>query len=175
MLSLRFFGQSAPEVAPALLGKRLICGSKSGFIVETEAYLGPEDQASHARFGKTQRSEIMFGPPGIAYVYLIYGMHHMFNVVTGDPGKAQAVLVRAVETEGALGPSGPGRLTRALGIHKRAHNGMPLDTDALCIARGRRVARTDVEVGKRIGVDYAGPWADKALRFWIRNHPCVSR
>src|SRR5262245_40154159 len=94
-LSRRFFSRPSEVVARALLGKVLVCGTRAGTVVETEAYLGPDDKASHARFGPTARNAVMFGPGGVSYVYLIYGMYDMFNVVTGRDGEGQAVLVRA--------------------------------------------------------------------------------
>lgn len=179
-LSQRFFGRRSDRVARALLGKTLVCGERAGIIVETEAYLGPDDLASHARFGRTERNAVMFGPGGVAYVYLIYGMYDMFNVVTGAAGSAQAVLVRALEPArgldgGAAAARGPGKLTRALGI-SRHHNGTDLvRSDALYLAPGSRVAPERVACGPRIGVDYAGEWARAPLRFWIDGHPAVSR
>ena len=185
-LPRRFFSRSSEVVARALLGKQLWCGDRAGLIVETEAYLGPQDLASHARFGKTARSAIMFGPGGVAYVYLIYGMYDMFNVVTGKDGQGQAVLVRAVapiregggagDAGDARAGRGPGKLTRALGITRRAHNGIDLTRSAeLFVARGTEVPARRVARGPRIGVAYAGAWAAEPLRFWIDGHPAVSR
>src|SRR5689334_3320473 len=96
MLPPRFYRRSSPVVARALLGCALVHRDRAGTIVETEAYLGPEDLASHARFGPTARTSVMFGPGGVSYVYLCYGVHEMFNIVTGDEGEPGAVLVRAV-------------------------------------------------------------------------------
>lgn len=179
-LTQRFFARPSDAVARALLGKTLVCGDRAGVIVETEAYLGADDLASHARFGKTERNAVMFGPGGVAYVYLIYGMYDMFNVVTGPDGRAQAVLVRALEPArgvrgGAAAARGPGKLTRALGISRR-HNGTDLTRSAdLFVAGGARVAPERIACGPRIGVDYAGTWASAPLRFWIDGHPSVSR
>jgi DNA-3-methyladenine glycosylase len=179
-LSQRFFAPGSEAVARALLGKTLVCGERAGVIVETEAYLGPDDLASHARFGKTERNAVMFGPGGVAYVYLIYGMYDMFNVVTGPAERAQAVLVRALEPArgldgGAAAARGPGKLTRALGISRR-HNGIDLTRSGeLYLAPGLRVAADRIARGPRIGVDYAGGWARAPLRFWIDGHPAVSR
>lgn len=179
-LSARFFCQPSEALARALLGKTLVHAGRSGTIVETEAYLGPEDLASHARFGPTARNRVMFGPGGVAYVYLCYGVHEMLNVVSGRDGEPGAVLVRALEPGAGLGsdPSvarGPGKLTRALGL-SRAHNGIDLRGDPrLFIAGGRRVRDPDVATGPRIGVAYAGAWAGAPLRFWIAGHPAVSR
>lgn len=164
-------------LARALLGKRLVHGDRAGYIVETEAYLGPEDAASHARFGVTTRNAVMYGPGGVAYVYLCYGVHEMFNVVSGRDGAAGAVLVRAVDM-GNGDPSvgrGPGKLTKALGL-SREHTGTDLSADDhLHITSGKRVRADDVAVGPRVGIGYAGEWIDAPLRFWIRDHLCVSK
>lgn len=179
-LSERFFSQPSEALARGLLGKTLVHGDRAGIIVETEAYLGPEDLASHARFGSRSRNQVMFGPGGVAYVYLCYGVHELFNVVSGRPGQPGAVLLRALEPGAGLPTDpavarGPGKLTAALGIG-RMHNGIDLRCDErLYIAEGRRVRPADVAAGPRIGVDYAGPWAEAALRFWIAGHPSVSR
>jgi DNA-3-methyladenine glycosylase len=166
-----FAARAPTEVARALLGQVLVhledTGARAGRIVETEAYLGPEDLACHTSRGRTARTEVMFGPPGRAYVYLIYGLHHCFNVVTGA---GSAVLVRALEPLHGLPPGvrtdGPGRLTRALGI-TRAHNGLPLDEPPLYLAEGRD--DRSIAAGPRIGVAYAGEWASKPLRFWLEG------
>jgi DNA-3-methyladenine glycosylase len=179
-LARGFYARPSAVVARALLGKLVWCGRRSGIIVETEAYLGAEDLASHARFGRDGRSAIMYGPPGHAYVYFIYGVHEMFNVVAGRDGEGAAVLVRAIEpiagiAGGPLAGRGPGKLTRALGIDRR-HNGHDLVAGgALGIARGRRIESGRVACGRRVGVDYAGAWAAAPLRFWIDDHPAVSR
>jgi DNA-3-methyladenine glycosylase len=145
--------------------------------VETEAYVGPQDLACHASKGRTARTEVMFGPPGRAYVFLIYGMYWCFNVVTCASGVGAAVLVRAVEpTEGidaAVRTDGPGRLCRALGI-TRAHNGANLLGGTLYIEQAPPVPPRRRARGPRIGVDYAGPWAAKPYRFWIRGNAHVS-
>ena len=182
-LSRRFFSRPAEAVARALIGKRLVCGGRAGVIVETEAYVGPHDLACHARFGVTGRNAVMWGPGGVAYVYLCYGIHEMFNVVTGPAGHGEAVLVRALELGGSDDPEpaspaaarGPGKLTRALGIG-RQHNGVDLvGSGALYLEDGARVAPGRIACGPRVGIDYAGPWAAQPLRFWIEGHPAVSR
>ena len=167
-------------LARALLGKQLVHRDRRGTIVETEAYLGPEDAASHARFGITRRNAVMYGPGGVAYVYLCYGVHEMFNVVSGREGVPGAVLVRAIElapigahADASLG-RGPGKLTRALGV-SREHTGVDLASDrGLYVAAGRRVRADDIAVGPRVGINYAGDWIDAPLRFWIAGNECVS-
>ena len=146
-----------------------------GRVVEVEAYLGPHDLAAHSAKGLTKRTRVMFGPPGHAYVYLIYGMHWCMNVVTQPEGHASAVLLRALEPvkniEGRT--QGPGLLCKAMGIDGR-HHGHDLVSDDLFI---RRVAGDPIRIVKRprIGVDYAGHWARRLLRFYIRGNPFVSK
>ncbi len=173
-----FYARPADVLARALLGQRL-CVSSGGRrietrIVETEAYLGEDDLACHASHGRTSRTATLYGPPGTAYVYLVYGMHHLFNVVALAEGEPHAVLVRAVEPLQSLEArtDGPGRLTRALGID-RSHNGIELFTPPLTLLPGE--APKSVAVGRRIGVDYAGAWADAPLRFLDADSTFVSR
>lgn len=177
-LPLTWYRRDTAAVARALLGCALVHGERAGLIVETEAYLGPEDAASHARFGATARSAVMFGPGGVTYVYLCYGVHEMFNIVARGRGPAGAVLVRAVAPLFGLGDDpaigrGPGKLTRALGL-TRAHSGQPLDRAELFVARWQAVRAAAVTRGPRIGVAYAGAWAAEPLRFAIAGHPAVS-
>jgi DNA-3-methyladenine glycosylase len=143
-------------------------------IVETEAYLGPNDLASHSSKGMTKRTEVMFGPAGHAYVYLIYGMYNMLNIVAGKTGKAQAVLIRAAEPldEWQADLSGPGKLTRALKIMRYYHS-MDLCGDRLYLLSGSRI-RLRIKRSKRIGVEYAKEWKDKLLRFYDADSPAVS-
>ncbi len=178
-----FYERDALVVARALLGSRLVVCPGEGRaplvtrIVETEAYRGPTDLACHARAGVTPRTRTLFGPPGRAYVYLIYGMYELFNVVTLSEGSGHAVLIRAVEPVTGLEPSartsGPGRLTRALGL-TRADN-------AVDLVKGERVfvaardRRPRVRTSPRVGVAYAGIWADKPWRFFDDASPHVSR
>ncbi len=178
-----FFARPPLIVARALLGQVLVHRidgvERSGIIVETEAYLGERDLASHASRGRTARTEVMFGPPGHSYVYLIYGMHHCMNVVTGRDGAASAVLLRALAPRSGLPDAartdGPGRLCRALGITK-AQNRLDLCGDGpLFLRAGTSPPRSAVARGPRIGVDYAGVWAQKPYRFWLRDDPWVSR
>jgi DNA-3-methyladenine glycosylase len=176
-----FYDRDADVVARALLGKlllRRIAGqTRIGRIVETEAYLGPPDRAAHSSKGRTPRTEVMFGSPGHAYVYLIYGIHHCLNVVTGPGAFASAVLLRAVEPVANLETStrGPGRLCRALEIDRRL-NGHDLTRGELRIADPAEVPdELDIVARPRIGVDYAGDWALKPLRFYIAGNRWVSR
>jgi DNA-3-methyladenine glycosylase len=176
-LPLSFHARDPVKVARALLGMDLVHLSRgrvrSGRIVETEAYLGPHDLACHSSKGRTPRTEVMFGPPGHAYLFLVYGMHLCVNVVTGD---GAAVLIRALAPgEGLEGArtDGPGRLTRALGL-KLGLNRAPLDRPPLFLARGVAVPSRHVEVSPRIGVDYAGEWASRPLRFHDRRSAFVS-
>ena len=175
-LPAAFFAAASSVVARKLVGCALVHAGRAGLIVETEAYLGPEDLASHARFGATRRTSVMFGPGGVSYVYLCYGIHRMFNIVTGRDGHGQAVLIRAIAPylglpdDAAVG-RGPGKVTRALGLDQR-HDRRDLADGDLFVAAAMappRIAR-----GPRIGVDYAGAWAERPLRFWWRDHPAVS-
>ncbi|HEX9743121.1 MAG TPA: DNA-3-methyladenine glycosylase [Nitrospiraceae bacterium] len=171
VLPRSYFVRPTLTVARSLLGKYLVRrnGRKvlAGRIIEVEAYIGTEDRACHASKGRTARTEVMFGPAGMSYVYLVYGMHHCFNIVTERVGYPSAVLVRAVEdadTRAFL--DGPGRVCRFLTID-RALNRTDLTTGgALWVEdRGERVAPSLVSTGRRIGVDYAGAWARKPWRF----------
>lgn len=175
-LSKRFYQRPTAVVARALLGKVLVYGNAQARITECEAYLGPEDLASHARFGRTPRNEVMFGAGGHAYVYLCYGIHYMFNVVSDKEGEAGAVLIRGVslldESKPALvRTDGPGKLTRALGLDMRHNYADLTGAGDLYIHAGpgsRRVHPDDVVIGPRIGIDYAGSWMSAPLRFCLR-------
>ncbi len=189
----------APEVAELLLGMFLVRvdarGRRVVRIVETEAYAGPEDRASHARAGRTARTAVMFGPPGRTYVYLVYGMHHCLNVVCGPEGQAAAVLIRAAELVEGVGlmrrarggttsgdtrlAAGPARLCRALEV-ERSLDGLDLLTDErlrLAVPQGARLREGErVAAGPRVGVTYAGPgWAERPWRFGLAGHPSLSR
>ncbi|MEJ2665834.1 MAG: DNA-3-methyladenine glycosylase [Deinococcales bacterium] len=173
-----FYARPADELARALLGQ-VLSVERDGRrldarIVETEAYLGEQDLACHASRGRTRRTETLYGPPGTAYVYLIYGMYHLFNVVALAEGDPHAVLVRAVEplTPLATRTDGPGRLTRALGIDL-SHNGLELFGPPVSLLPGPPPA--DVAVAARIGVDYAGDWSRAPLRFLDAGSRHVSR
>ncbi len=175
-----FYARDALTVAPALLGMHLVRNDagtlRIGRIVETEAYRGPEDRAAHSAGGRrTARTEVMFGPPGHAYVYLIYGFWNCLNVVVATPGVPQAVLIRALEPIRNVehGTWGPGLLCRALGIDRR-FNGIDLRGAELWIERPRRRATLHVATAPRVGVDYAGEWAARPWRFYDRDSAYVS-
>ena len=179
-LPRKFYDRDTVEVAHELLGKCLVhvIGGveRIGRIVEVEAYLGPHDLAAHSAKGLTARTKPMFGPPGHAYVYLIYGMYHCMNVVTQPEGTAAAVLLRALEPvqnmEGRT--QGPGLLCRAMQIDKR-RNAHDLLSDDFYIADDGYPQKFSIVKRPRIGVDYAGHWARRQLRFYIRNNAFVSR
>jgi len=168
ILGKSFFDRRALIVAPELLGKFLV--KKSGkkeialMITEVEAYDGFNDRASHAYKGKTKRNEVMFGPAGHWYVYLTYGMYYMLNVVVGEQGYPAALLIRGVETI-----IGPGRLTRDLNINKRFNKKEVSRTTGLWIEdRGVQIHKKNIKKTPRIGVTYAGDWAQKPYRFVLK-------
>jgi DNA-3-methyladenine glycosylase len=175
-----FYDRDTRVVARELLGKYLVHEStrvkRVGKIVEVEAYLGPHDLAAHSAKGLTERTKVMFGPPGHAYVYLIYGMYHCMNVVTERKGHASAVLLRAIEpVENVEGRTqGPGLLCRALEIDRRL-NAHDLLSDDFYIGVPTRVELFSTVKRPRIGVDYAKHWAKRHLRFYIKGNPFVSR
>ena len=194
-LPLEFYSRDTEKVARDLLGALLVStigGQRtSGIIVETEAYIGPHDPASHGaeRIGRTKRNTSMFGPPGLAYVYRIYGVHWCLNAVTHEEDYPAAVLIRALEpVEGiavmmrrrfgrsAIGnqkqlASGPGKLAAALGIDG-ACDGHMLDRAPLWIEPGNPVPRNDIVAGPRIGITKAAEWP---LRFCVRDSAWLSR
>lgn len=175
-----FYDRDTILVAQELLGKWLVCKASGrvriGKIVEVEAYLGEHDLAAHSSKGLTERTKIMFGPPGHAYVYLIYGIHHCMNVVTEREGHASAVLLRAVEpVKNISGKSnGPGLLCRAMEIDRRL-NGHDLLSDDFFICEPEVTEKTSIVKRPRIGVDYAKHWAKRLLRFYIKDNAFVSR
>jgi len=146
-----------------------------GRIVEVEAYDGSLDRASHAHRGPTARNRVMFDDGGVAYVYLIYGLHHCVNVVTGEEGFPAAVLIRAVEIgqRPAAAAAGPGKLCREMEID-RSIDGCSLAGRELWVEQGWPIDDRQVRRTPRIGVDYAGAWAGKAYRFIWRGHPSLS-
>lgn len=181
------------EVAQELLGKVLVTAwdgvYTAGRIVETEAYAGTVDRASHAYRGRTPRTAVMFGEGGVAYVYLCYGLHQMFNIVTNTEGLPHAILIRALEpmagVEAMLQRTGkkipdhtltrgPGNVGKAMGFHT-AQTGLSLQSDALFIADdGVRYDEDAIGVSPRIGVDYAGEDALLPYRFFVKGNPFVS-
>jgi len=167
VLPPKFYARPALVVAKELIGKTLVRRmgghETSVLITETEAYIGPHDLACHGSKGRTPRTEVMFGPPGFWYVYFIYGMHWMLNVVTDTEGHPAAVLFRGA------GPwNGPAKLTKALHIDKRQNTlAASPDSDLWIEDRGFRVPRRKLLRTPRIGVDYSGEWALKPYRFVI--------
>lgn len=179
-LPREFYARNTLLVARQLIGLHLVhldAGVRRvGRIVETEAYLGPRDRAAHSARGRTPRNAVMFGPPGHAYVYLIYGFWHCMNVVTREAGVPHAVLLRAVEPVEGIddGTWGPGLLCRAMHID-RTLDGADLQGDRLWIERppGLR-KRVPITRATRIGVGYAGLWAQRPWRFYATDSPYVS-
>jgi DNA-3-methyladenine glycosylase len=185
-----FYARDTELVARDLLGCILECrteqGVASGRIVETEAYIGEHDLACHAAAGRTRRTEPLYGPPGTAYVYFIYGVHWCFNAVTRDEGSPSAVLIRALEPvtgvdlmhrrrpaarrDSAL-TNGPGKLCAALGIDVR-HNALTLNRPPTLIREGDRVSDAQVVITPRIGIRESADWP---LRWLIADNPYVSR
>jgi DNA-3-methyladenine glycosylase len=167
LLPPAFFARRAGSVARELLGCWLVVRHEKGqyerhVIVETEAYLGPQDLACHGRTGPTARNRAMFGPAGHWYVYLCYGMHWMLNIVTGREGVPAAVLIRGAGTA-----IGPGRLTKAVGVDRRYDGKPAARATGLWLEAGVVVPRRWIERTPRIGVDYAGEWAEKPLRYVV--------
>lgn len=179
-LPREFYNRDTKIVAKELLGKYLVHKVKGklliGRIVETEAYLGPHDLAAHSAKGLTPRTKPMFGPPGHAYVYLVYGMYHCINAVTEPEGHASAVLLRAIEpiqnVEGRT--QGPGLLCKAMRIDKSL-SGHDLLSHNLYIAADDTETKFQIVKRPRVGVDYAKEWTKKLLRFYIKNNPYVSK
>jgi len=190
-LAREFYARPVLSVAKACIGKLLVHRTKEGVvagrIVETEAYRGPEDRAAHSYGGRrTARTEVMFGPPGYAYVFFVYGMHYQFNVVTTKDGAPHAVLVRAIEPVVGIElmaerrklpvtarelTNGPGKLCQALAIG-RSEYGLDLCGSTLFLAEGPSVRSAS---SVRIGIDYAGDWAEKPWRFFDPKSRYVSR
>jgi len=175
-----FYDRNTVIVARELLGKYLVHRSdglvRVSRIVEDEAYLGPHDLAAHSSKGLTNRTGVMFGPPGHAYVYMIYGMYYCMNVVTEPEGHASAVLLRAVEpVENVDGRTqGPGLLCKAMHIDRRL-NGYDLISDDFYIAALPEDEPLTVVKRPRIGVAYAKHWQKRLLRFYIKGNPFVSK
>jgi DNA-3-methyladenine glycosylase len=181
-----FYNRPAEEVARALLGKIVVHGATSGRIVETEAYLGLKDRAAHAWNGPTPRTRVLFGPPGHAYIYLIYGMYECLNIVAEPEESPGCVLIRALEPLTGLArmrvrrPSarrtedlanGPGKLTLALGITRKL-NGADVTRGPLTICAPQRDARLETGVSARVGITHCADWP---LRFFVKGSRFVSR
>jgi DNA-3-methyladenine glycosylase len=186
-LPRNFFNRPTLKVAKELLGKVLIKETPIGIIqtkiVDVEAYVGPKDKACHASKGRTKRTEIMFGPAGFTYVYLIYGMYHCFNIVTEQEEYPAAILIRGLEhlrEENVLSRQiridGPGRVCRFLEID-RTHNGLDatLGTNLWIEDHGLTISRKQTQALPRIGVDYAGEWASKLWRFCLPAPPSIQK
>lgn len=179
-LPREFYNRETIIVAKDLLGKYLIHKvhgkERIGKIVEVEAYLGPHDLAAHSARGRTKRTEVMFGPPGHAYVYLIYGMYYCVNFVTEQEGHASAVLVRALEPVKNIDArtQGPGLLCKAMDIDKRLH-GHDLLSDDFFVTEPPEAEQFRIVKRPRIGVAYAKHWAKRLLRFYIKDNPYVSK
>ncbi len=187
ILSQSFFERPTVEVARDLLGKILVHRKTAGMIVEVEAYLGLEDRAAHASRGLTPRTRVLFGPPGRAYVYFIYGMHECLNLVAEPDGVPGCVLIRALEPLTGLAEmrrrrpaarrledltSGPGKLTAALGITRRLYGAVLTRPGPFTVRRWRREPHFEIAVSPRIGIRHATDWP---LRFYISGNRFVSR
>lgn len=160
-----FYLRDVLEVAPALLGKRLVIARQEGrsvyTITETEAYQGTGDMACHASKGKTPRTEVMFREGGIIYMYLIYGMYWMMNIVTSTENNPQAVLIRSLDKV-----NGPGRLTREMGLDRSFNGESLVDSPRIWLESGSRPNK--IHTSPRIGINYAGePWVSKPWRFYV--------
>jgi len=186
ILPRSFYERPTVEVARDLLGKLLVHGRAAGRIVEVEAYLGAEDLAAHAARGVTNRTRVLFGPPGHAYVFFIYGMYECLNIVAEPEGTAGCVLIRALEPLAGIEimqrrrpkarsiedlASGPGKLTLAMGISRR-HNGADLTRGALTVRAFPSAPPFEIAAGPRIGIRHCADWP---LRFYIAGNPCVSK
>jgi DNA-3-methyladenine glycosylase len=185
-LSREFYARPTVEVAKDLLGQVLVHGDTAGIIVETEAYPGGDDLASHSARGITNRTRVIFGPPGHAYVYLIYGVYQCLNIVAEPAGQPGCVLIRAIEPTSGLEimkrrrpaakrpeslANGPGKLTLALGI-TRDHNGVDVTTGPLLVQRQPKPPRFEIKTTPRIGITHC---ASLPLRFLIKDNRFVSR
>ena len=179
-LDRAFYDRDTVIVARELLGKylvHLVDGlERIGRVVEDEAYLGPHDLAAHSAKGLTKRTKVMFGPPGHAYVYMIYGMYYCMNVVTEQEGHASAVLLRAVEpVENIDGRTqGPGLLCKAMHIDRRL-NGHDLVSNDFYIADPPEEEPLTIVKRPRVGVAYAKHWQKRLLRFYIKGNPFISK
>ena len=174
ILSTKFYDRQVVVVAHGLLGK-FLCHKLGGrtiklLITEFEAYDGPHDKASHANKGKTARNEPMFGEAGVWYVYLVYGMHNMLNIVTGPKNYPAAVLIRSVKSlsNQVAKLDGPAKLTKFLKIDRKFNGKKAVPKNNLWIEdRGVKIKKSQIKTSPRIGVDYAGEWKDKNFRFYL--------
>jgi DNA-3-methyladenine glycosylase len=186
ILPRRFYARPTIDVARALLGTVLVHGAVAGRIVETEAYLGLDDRAAHAWRGLTHRTRVLFGPPGHAYVYFIYGMYECLNIVAERDGTAGCVLIRALEPLSGVSimhqrrplvrsiedlASGPGKLTLAMGISRKDY-GADLTSGPLTVRRLTDEPALEVKASPRVGIRHCADWP---LRFFISGSPFVSR
>jgi DNA-3-methyladenine glycosylase len=186
LLEREFYARPAIEVARDCLGKILVHGKTAGRIVEVEAYLGVDDRAAHAWRGVTDRTRVIFGEPGHAYIYFIYGMYECLNFVAEPEGQAGCVLIRALEPLSGIATmqrrrptakrpedfaNGPGKLTLAMGISRKL-NGADLTRSALQVRRPKSEPPVDLQVTPRIGITHCADWP---LRFIIAGNGCVSR
>ena len=199
LASKTFFGRPTPDLARSLLGMVIAhdgpLGRCAGRVVEVEMYRGPEDRAAHSFGGKiTPRTRVMYGPPGHAYVYFVYGMHYCLNVVTGPPGSPEAILIRALEPLQGIelmaqrrhleitGPvsnlcqltNGPAKLAQALGVAQQEYGLAFFNSRLQLYHDWDPLASEEIATGPRINVNYAGEAAQYPWRFWIKNHLCVS-
>jgi DNA-3-methyladenine glycosylase len=178
-LGRSFYKRPAEELAQDVLGTIMVRGSgetlRRARIAEAEAYLGPKDLASHASKGLTNRTQVLYGPPGRAYVYFIYGLHYMFNIVCGQTGGGQAVLIRAAEPLDGwdVNLTGPAKLAQYFDI-TLAENGLDLTCDEIFLVQEPRYKPRIVRT-KRIGVDYAKHWKDRYLRFIDISNPVATK
>ncbi len=185
-MAMNDFEKPAAELARNLLGCVLRHGTAAGMIVETEAYLGLDDLAAHASKGRTERTKVLFGPPGHAYVYFIYGMHECLNVVADREGSPGCVLIRALQPLSGLQvmyrrrnwhgspvglANGPGKLTQALAITRNEY-GARLDEGDLTVREWREKPTFEIATTPRIGITQCADWP---LRFIWADHPCLSR
>jgi DNA-3-methyladenine glycosylase len=175
-LDRAFFEHDARVVARALIGVSIVHGDRVARIVETEAYRGPRDLACHARVGLTKRTRTLFGAPGTAYVFFIYGMHECFNVVCKEEGSGHAVLIRAAEiiSGSDARADGPGRFARAMNLG-RAYDGASLLEKKLFLSARPEGSRVSITTTARVGVAYAREWADAPLRFFDAKSASVSK
>lgn len=167
VLDEKFFNQNTLKIAEQLIGKYLVrkWGNKEKryMIIETEAYDGPKDKGSHTYRGKTKRNEVMFGESGFWYLYLVYGMYWMLNIVTGPKDYPSAVLIRGID-----GFNGPGVLTRELKIDKKFNKKLACKKTNLWIENGDKINKINIIKTPRIGINYAKDWKNKPFRFILK-------